>query len=228
MPARAFVATRVAGVIVTPHLGRGRRYLLKQHVAVVRSRRQFSRGRCDGVVIDNAGAARRITEHLLDLGHRRIALFIDETNWTTGNDRYTGFREALTASDAGWEDSLLVRCRLGCGDGAHRGDRRSARRDHPTATIQQRTTYWQRASGARQATWACAFPMTSASCRSRLALDEHGLPRDHAVAQDAVALGRAAVARLLDRLADRDLPPTVDVIDAQVMARGSMAAPRRV
>jgi LacI family transcriptional regulator len=48
-----------------------------------------------------------------------------------------------------------------------------------------------------------------------------------AVAQDAVAVGRAAVGRLLERIGDRGLPPQTEVVDAQVMARGSMAAPRR-
>jgi LacI family transcriptional regulator len=48
-----------------------------------------------------------------------------------------------------------------------------------------------------------------------------------AVAQDAVALGEAAVDRLLARIEDPGADASTVVLDAQILPRGSTAAPRR-
>jgi LacI family transcriptional regulator len=47
--------------------------------------------------IDNEGAFRHATKHLIDLGHRRIGLVNGETRFTFARDRETGFRSALAA-----------------------------------------------------------------------------------------------------------------------------------
>jgi LacI family transcriptional regulator len=47
-----------------------------------------------------------------------------------------------------------------------------------------------------------------------------------AVAQDVVALGAAAVDRLLARLADPDDEPHTVTLEAEILPRGSTAAPR--
>jgi LacI family transcriptional regulator len=225
--ARAFVSTRVAGVIVTPLSREVVDFLLRQHVAVVEADRRFSDGRCDAVVIDNAGAARRMTDHLIELGHRRIALFIDETDWTTGNDRYAGFREALTAAGIEWDDGLLVRAGWDAAMARTAAVDVLARRDHPTAIFAANNLL-------AEGVWRAAHDLglRIPEDLSIVSFDDSRWmsmvsPGITAIAQDAVGLGRAAVARLIARLADRQLPPEIDVFEAQVMARGSMTAPRR-
>ncbi|HWA19840.1 MAG TPA: substrate-binding domain-containing protein [Devosia sp.] len=47
--------------------------------------------------IDNSGAARRATEHLLDLGHRRIAMVNGPKGMTFANHREEGYRAALAS-----------------------------------------------------------------------------------------------------------------------------------
>src|SRR4051812_48166787 len=93
--AEAFVALRVAGVIVTPVSANISEYLTRHRIPVVEVDRQFSPGTCDAVVVDNEGGARRVTSELLELGHRRIALVIDETHWTTRPDPSAGHQTAL-------------------------------------------------------------------------------------------------------------------------------------
>lgn len=93
--AERFVALRVAGVVVTPVSAQIAEYLGAHGVPVIEMDRQFAAGRCDAVVVDNRAGARDVTEHLLAQGHRRIALFIDETDWTTGRERQAGYREAF-------------------------------------------------------------------------------------------------------------------------------------
>lgn len=57
--------------------------------------------------IDNEGAIRRSTEHLLDLGHRRIALLNGYEGLTFTLDRLNGYRRALAARDIPYDAKLV-------------------------------------------------------------------------------------------------------------------------
>lgn len=106
--AEAFVAARAVGVLVTPLGSQVVEYLRRQHTPVVEMDRQFAPDECDGVVIDNAGSARKLTELLLRLGHRRVSRFYDESEWTTGEQRISGYRAALVAAAAPDDSTTLV------------------------------------------------------------------------------------------------------------------------
>lgn len=224
--ARAFVATRVAGVIVTPLSGDVSEYLMRQHIPVIEADRQFSAGRCDAVIIDNSGVAKRMTDHLIDLGHRRIALFIDETTWTTGGERAAGYRSSLEGSGIAADPSLVISTGWDA-DGA----RKSAidilaRRDHPTAIFAANNLL---AEGVWRATNDLGLRIPEDV--SVVAFDDSEWmsmvsPGITAVAQDAVSLGETALSRLLERLKDPGAEPQTTVLDAQVLPRGSTAAPR--
>ncbi|MDN4613321.1 LacI family DNA-binding transcriptional regulator [Leifsonia sp. F6_8S_P_1B] len=224
--ARAFVATRVAGVIVTPLSGDVSAYLMRQHIPVIEADRQFSEGHADAVIIDNAGVARRMTDHLIDLGHRRIALFIDETTWTTGGERAAGYRRSLEESGIEADPALVIAAGWDA-DGA----RRSAidilaRRDHPTAIFAANNLL---AEGVWRATndLGLRIPddvsVVSFDDSEWMSMVNPGIT---AVAQDAVALGETALDRLLVRIANPSADPQRIVLEAQVLPRGSTAAPR--
>ena len=224
--ARAFVATRVAGVILTAVAPEVVEFLLRQHVVVVEADRQFAEGRADAVVVDNAGAARRMTEHLLELGHRRVALFVDETTWTTGSARVEGFREAFERSGVDWDDALVVRTGWDADMARSAAVGVLAGRDRPTAVFAVNNLLaegvWRAASdlGLRIPD---DLSMVSFDDSRWMSMVSPGIT---AVAQDSVALGREAVAALLERLADRSRPPRTRVLEATMRARGSMAAHR--
>jgi LacI family transcriptional regulator len=57
--------------------------------------------------IDNAGAIERATSHLLDLGHRRIALFNGFKDRTFAVHRESGYRKALAARGVPCDPALL-------------------------------------------------------------------------------------------------------------------------
>jgi LacI family transcriptional regulator len=58
--------------------------------------------RLNRVIINDVDGGKKATQHLIDLGHRRIGFISDflETpfNFTSNRDRYTGYREALEAA----------------------------------------------------------------------------------------------------------------------------------
>lgn len=60
---------------------------------------------CPSVLVDNRAAARAATEHLLELGHRRIAFVEGPAGLHTSVHRLEGFRTAIAAAGA---DSVVL------------------------------------------------------------------------------------------------------------------------
>jgi DNA-binding LacI/PurR family transcriptional regulator len=57
---------------------------------------------------DNRGGARQATEHLLALGHERIAFIDGPAEVLTSRDRLRGHREALEAAGLAFDDRLVA------------------------------------------------------------------------------------------------------------------------
>ncbi|MCU1437838.1 MAG: LacI family transcriptional regulator [Naasia sp.] len=221
----AFVAMRVAGVVATTVTPDTTRFLLRQRIPVVEVDRRFSDGDCDAVVIDNRGSARAATRHLLELGHRRIALLIDEDDWTTGRERREGYVDALEAAGIPHEESLVVPTGWDV-DAARHAAREVLRGAHrPTAVFAANNVL-------AEGTWRAAaeLGLRIPENLSLVAFDDVPwmsmvTPGVTAVAQDAGAMGRAAVQSLLDRIADPDAGTRTVVLSASLRRRGSTAPP---
>lgn len=224
--ARTLVELRVAGVIVTPVSADISTYLRRHAVPVVEVDRQFAEGICDAVVVDNRSGALRVTKHLIDQGHHRIALMIDETDWTTGRDRYLGYQAALSAAEISLDPALVVATGWSVEAARMASCELLRSQDRPTAIFTANNVL---AEGAYRA--VAELDMAIPDDVSLVSFDDAPWmsmvrPGITAVAQDASALGEAAVARLLGRIASPDAPATTVVLSAQVLARGSTGAPR--
>jgi LacI family transcriptional regulator len=60
------------------------------------------------VDVDNIGGARMAVEHLIRLGHRRIATITGPLGMSHGKDRLTGYRQALEAHQIAVDENLIV------------------------------------------------------------------------------------------------------------------------
>jgi LacI family transcriptional regulator len=224
--AEAFVALRVAGVIVTPVSAQIGSYLARQRIPVVEVDRQFSAGACDAVLVDNGSAARTMTTHLLELGHRRIALVIDEMHWTTGRDRLAGYRAAFTAAGLPLDDSLVVSAGWDVDAARIEIGKLLGRPDPPTAVFAANNVL-------AEAVWRAAAELHLA-IPDRLSLVSFDdvpwmsmvTPGLTAVAQDTIALGEAAVSQLCERIQSPLAPVRTVLLSAGVVTRGSTAPPR--
>ena len=92
---------RVLGAIVSPadQEGTGTEALLDLDIPIVCFDRVIDDPRVDGVVCDNVEGVRRATEHLLWLGHERIAYLGGRRDVETGAERLEGY--LTTMRDAG-------------------------------------------------------------------------------------------------------------------------------
>ena len=88
---------QASGVIISPTLEGLRRYRSGQWpFPLVMVDRAEADTPADRVLLDNTQAARKLTEHLLDAGYRRIAVLAGARS-STGRDRHAGCLQAMQA-----------------------------------------------------------------------------------------------------------------------------------
>ena len=106
--AETFAALRVPGVILTAVSEAAVQMLRRNGIYVVQADRIVGHSLSDAVLSANDKGAEEATTHLLDHGHRRILLLIDEVKWTTGAGRLQGFRNAHHAHGLTTDDELIL------------------------------------------------------------------------------------------------------------------------
>jgi LacI family transcriptional regulator len=106
------LAHRVEGIVIAPVSDRSKGHLERLErfgVQFVLIDRTVSGIESDVVVGDSAGGARRLVEHLISLGHRRIGFVTEADEVSTARDRRQGYEAALAAAGLPLDQSLIVR-----------------------------------------------------------------------------------------------------------------------
>ncbi|MFE7423449.1 LacI family DNA-binding transcriptional regulator [Rhodococcus sp. NPDC057529] len=151
----------------------------------------------DSFVDDDDGGAITATDHLINLGHRRIAFIGDSETIPTTRNRLVGYRAALDAANIAQDDNLTV---MGASNRADAAEVLTSlmSRDHPPTAlflsnarismvcvpvIQQLDLSHLSVVGFGD------FPMADALCPPLTVIDQN--PSD---------LGRQAIDRILDRI----------------------------
>lgn len=221
--ARAFVAMRAPGVIMTPVGAAATSLLVRQGIAVVEVDRRLADVPCDAVVIDNERGAREATEHLLALGHRRIGLLVVETDWTSDMGRLRGYQAAHEAAGVPVEPELVTRIEPGAPD---TDARVAALLDRlPTAVFAANNllaeSAWRllRDRGLRLPHDVSLVGFDDVPWMEMV---EPGIT---AVAQPTFELGRRAAKLLLLRVDDAARPPQLEELEPTLVVRGSTAPP---
>ncbi|GAA2757305.1 LacI family DNA-binding transcriptional regulator [Actinopolymorpha rutila] len=220
--ARTVLAMRVAGVLVTPVSAAVSQLVARHGVPLVEIDRQFCRGECDAVLVDNVTGARELTEHLLGLGHRRIALLVNETGWTTSAGRIKGYHQAWAAAgrevpadgvEAVGFDPDQIEDKVG---------ELLSRRRPPTAVFAANNV-------VAEAVWrqSARLGLRIPDDLSFVAFDDSPWmsmvsPGITTVAQPSVELGARAARLLLSRMAKPGRPRTTR-LDCPLIVRGSTA-----
>src|SRR5205823_14329632 len=89
----------------------------------------------DAVMTDHASGVRAATEHLLDLGHRRIALITGSPELYPARERIRGYEEALRSRDLELDPSLIEASSFLPGKGFSYASSVLASKSPPTAII---------------------------------------------------------------------------------------------
>lgn len=106
---RLMLAEGVAGLIVAPtqETSEVLAEAVKNGLPLVIIDRRMTRPKTDIVLADNQNGAQLAIQHLLQLGHRRIAIVNGPQHLTSGRERYAGFLEAMAEAGAVVDDRLV-------------------------------------------------------------------------------------------------------------------------
>jgi LacI family transcriptional regulator len=129
------LSRRVDGVLMIPGAddADGRYAALAERTPVVFVDRLPKGVRGDVVLLDNAGGSRKLTQWLVDRGHRRIAYLGGDRGSGPGSKRYAGFKAALKAAGLSEHRELLHFGRHSIDEAREATTRLLALADPPTA-----------------------------------------------------------------------------------------------
>ena len=105
------ISARVDGVLFAPAGDRSLpnlKRLRKQNIPIVLLDREVPGVECDQVLGDSKEGARLLTEHLIGLGHRRIALLNGSSSVSTARLRLSGYLEALKLHGLPFADDYVA------------------------------------------------------------------------------------------------------------------------
>jgi LacI family transcriptional regulator len=176
------------------------------------------------VDVDNVAGARGAVEHLLSLGHRRIACVTNaRLTYTSARERLDGYREALAAAGVPFEQALVAEGAFDAASGAN-----------ATAELLRRTSFTAMFVASDVLTLGAFAALREANRRvpddiSIVGFDDIPLaayfdPPLTTVRLPAFELGQAAGRALLDRIADRAVPQRT-LLPTELIVRGSTAPP---
>lgn len=102
-------------------------------VPVVVTDRQVENLDVDMVLVDNTLGALLACRHLIELGHRVIAHAAGHLGTRTGQDRLTGYRQAIEEANLGFSEALVIRGDYSVESGQHAAQVLLGRTPRPTA-----------------------------------------------------------------------------------------------
>jgi len=228
------IERQVDGVLLVPARSSGTSLrLLQSHgMPVVALDRRVSSRHVDSVRCDSEAAAYALTRHLIELGHRRIAVLTGRRGISTSVDRVAGCRRALAEAGLVLGDELVRYGgfnfgKLNHSDGHDMAQEMLALSNRPTAMFAANNFI---AFGAIRALREAGLRVPddmSVVAFDDLPVEWVSDPFLTVAAQPAYEIGRRAAALLLDRLAGEHAGDGEDVVlPFELIIRRSSGPPR--
>jgi len=228
--------SRLAGLVLAPPMSDQRDLVdaLAAHgVALVRiiSASQDARDAQDCVHVDDRRAAHAITEHLIQLGHSRIAFLWGDAYYESSVQRYAGYAEAMHDYGVEIDPALVLEGEFSFNSGFRSARKLLALAAPPTAVFGSNDEI---AAGVLAAARSVGFDVPDDlaiagfedSPFSRLTWPPLTTAR-----QDTAEIGRCAALRLIERVrqvqSGKAIEPVAESFAPELVVRGSTAPPRR-
>ncbi len=217
-----------AGIILSPAEGSDGAAVAKLvglHTPVLLFNRELDRGEWDVLELDNRRGARLATEHLLSLGHERIAFFGGHRGSSSCRQRREGYLEALSAAKSGPHMPLLIESAPTRLEAARQASALFVRDPAPTAAVCYNDAValglqLGLASLGRQV--GRDFSLVGFDDIAEAAVSSPALTT---IAVDPRERGRQAALRILARARDTSIAATVTIAPARLIERESTCPP---
>ncbi|GAB2557915.1 LacI family DNA-binding transcriptional regulator [Leucobacter ruminantium] len=213
---------QLRGLIATP-VGEGSELLrrLRSRMPVVCVDRY--REGLDSIVVDDFGAAQTAVAGLIERGHRRIGFVgADDRHQETSGRRLAGYRQALDDAGIAYDPSLVARAGPTSDGVFAEVDALLRHSEPPTALF---TASARAATVCLDVVREGGFPQVALISFGNFDLAHLFTPGISCIDHDPRRIGRAALERLTELIADPSAEPTTTVLDTAYVARGSGELP---
>jgi LacI family transcriptional regulator len=199
-------------------------FLRRRNLPVVMIDRNVPSVELDAVLTDNQLGGLLATRHLLDLGHTRIACIAGPSSITPSAERIIGYRKALEQAGLPYDESLVLRGDYHAQSGLEITHSILKMDPRPTAIFALNDLMaWGALRAAAEA--GCSVPKDLAVVGyDDLELSRFTNPPLTTVAQPKKEIGVQAVNMLIDRMSQRNKPPTRVVLPPELIVRRSTQA----
>jgi len=129
---------QVEGILLTPAIGTPKSHIEEfksWNIPLVQVTRYVQGVKTDYVGNDNRRGADLATQHLLDLGHERVAFLGRNELTSTGRDRYEGFKQAMARAGLSVHPDWVVSCSATREDGFKEATKILSGRRKPSALL---------------------------------------------------------------------------------------------
>jgi LacI family transcriptional regulator len=225
------IAHRVEGILIAAVSDRSREHLRRlagfgvPFVLVDRTVRGID---ADVVLGDNAVGARRLVEHLVSLGHRRIGMVVESDDVSTARDRLRGYRAALEDAGLPYDADLVADATVDPSGGVAGMRKLLALKRRPTAVFTVNNLV---ALGAIEAVRAAGLEVPNdlaLVCFDDIEYASRLYPFLTVMEQPAETFGTLGTQLLLERVEGRAPERTrVVVLPAEFVVRRSCGAPQQ-
>ena len=219
-------AKQVDGVVITPHADPLRLIapLQQARIPVVVLEHDLPGIHC--IALDELMGGRMATQHLIELGHRRIALIRRQATSALSMQRFTGYCQALTAADLPFDPRLVIECGFGQAAAAQAMQQLLALPQPPTAVFTHNDVL---AIGARHAIYSAGLAVPediSVVGYDDISSAAYLIPPLTTVRSPKAEMGVLAGRTLLQLIKDKEaLPPATVTLPVELMVRASTAPP---
>jgi len=200
---------------------------LSRRMPIVAVDRELPCAEIDAALTDNRRGGYLATQHLMDLGHQRIACIAGPSHLTPSAERVGGYREALAHAGIILDEAWLVR-----GDFHPESGRKVALallgRPNPATAIFACNDLM--AIGVLRAAAESGYRIPGELAVvgfDDIELASYTYPQLTTVMQPEEEMGRRAVQLLAERIADRARPPRREVLETALVVRESSQATAR-
>jgi LacI family transcriptional regulator len=196
-------------------------FLLRRSMPLVMVDRNVPMVEADAVLTDNQLGGFLATQHLLKLGHRRIACIAGPSSITPSAERIIGYRKALEQAGISYDENLIA-----CGDyhaqsGMEITHSLLAMTPRPTAIFALNDLM---AIGALRAASEAGVSIPNDLAvvgYDDLEIARFTNPPLTTIAQPKKEIGRQAVSLLVDRMSQKSRPPSRLVLPPELIVRRS-------
>ena len=194
---------RVDGILLASAPGKDTNHIrntMRAGVAIVCLDRSVSGIKMDAVLLDNVRGGQECVRHLIQSGHRRIAIITGSLDLQTGRERLRGYEDALREADIKIDPGLVLEGDFRDASGYRLGKELLSRRARPTAIFV--------CNGVMTFGVLKAFEELGVQCPNDIALatfddlavDRSFHPHLTAVVQPSYEMGARAATILMDRI----------------------------